>query len=111
MTIEIKETGVRVSPALCEFLRSRLLPLSRFVKRFEASGEIRLFVEIARTSKHHRKGNIFYAEATAQLQKELVRADATNVDFRTAIDTLKDILKREFVRYKEINGWKPKGKK
>lgn len=111
MTIEIKETGVRLSPLFREFLRSRLLLLSRFVKRYEASGEIHLFVEIAKTTRHHRKGSIFYAEATAQLPKKLVRADATDVDFRTSIDALRDILKREFVQYKETHSWKPQGKK
>ena len=111
MTIEIKETGVRLSPLFREFLRSRLLLLSRFVKHYESSGEIHLFIEIAKTTKHHRKGNIFYAEATVQLSKKLVRAEASDMDFRTAIDALKDILKREFVQYKETHGWKPQGEK
>lgn len=111
MIIEIKETGVRLSPELRAVLSQKLLPMGRFIKHYEDLREIHLFVEIAKTTKHHRKGSIFYAEATAQLQKKLVRADATDVNFRTAIDTLKNILKREFVHYKETHGWKPQGKK
>ncbi|MDO8470765.1 MAG: HPF/RaiA family ribosome-associated protein [bacterium] len=106
MILEIKQTGVRLSPSLSALLQSRLLPLSRFVKRYEKQGELKVFIEIAKTTKHHQKGNIFYVEATVQLPKKLVRADATDASFRTAIDTVRDILKREFVQYKETHDWK-----
>lgn len=101
MIIELKETNLRLLPVTKEYIEKKLHPLERFVRRYEEKGEIHMFVEIARTTKHHQKGNIFYAEATMELEKHIIRAEATNVDVRAALDELKDLVKHECRQYKE----------
>ena len=101
MIIELKETNLKLVPVTKEYIEKKLQPLERFVKRYEDKEEIRMFVEIARTTKHHQKGNIFYAEVTMELPKSIIRAEATNIDVNTALDELKDLVKHECRQYKE----------
>lgn len=106
MHINIKGTELDVTPALSEYIAKRLEPLARFVKRYEEKKEIQMFVEVARTTKHHKKGNVFYAEVTLELPGKMLRAEATDSDARAAIDLAKDIVKREMEEYKETHSWK-----
>lgn len=101
MIIDIKGTALDLTPSIKEYIGKKLLPLARFVKRYEKAGEVHLFIEIARTTRHHNKGNVFYAEITMGLPKIVLRAEANNVDIRAAIDNVKDIFKREIGKYKE----------
>lgn len=101
MRIELKETNLDLIPLTKEYIHKKLQPLGRFVKRYEQHVEMRMFLEIARTTKHHQKGNVFYAEITMELEKCIIRAEATNVDVRTALDQVRDIVKRECQQYKE----------
>lgn len=108
MKIELKETNLTLVPITKEYIEKKLQPLERFVRKHEEQGEIRMFVEIARTTKHHQKGNIFYAEVTMELPKSLIRAQATNIDVRTALDELKDLIKQECRQYKEKHVMEPR---
>ena len=100
MRIEIKGVA-SLTPALKEYVVKKFRQLSRFVKRDEQEGESTLFVEVAKTTKHHKKGPIFYAEATLRLAKNVLRAESISSDARSAVDQLKGIFKREVLRYKE----------
>lgn len=106
MTLEIKETRVKLTPILLNYVEKRFASLGHFVKRYEKKGELKAFIEVAKTTAHHNKGNLFYVEAMVQLPKALVRAEATNEDFGSAVDGAKDILKTELVKYKETHDWK-----
>lgn len=101
MRIELKETNLRLIPITKEYVEKKLQSLERFVKRYEEKGEIHMFVEIARTTKHHQKGNVFYAEVTTELPKSIIRVEATNVDVRAALDEVRNLVKRECQQYKE----------
>ncbi len=106
MIIDLKGTSLDLTSPIKEYVEKRFQPLSRFVKRYEEKNEMHLFVEIARTTKHHHKGDVFYAEVTLELPKSVLRAEATNNDIRAAIDETKDILKRELTKYKEKHAFK-----
>src|SRR3989338_5456380 len=101
MIIKLKETNLTLIPITKDYVEKKLQPLGRFVKRYEEKGEIHMFVEIAKTTKHHQKGNVFYAEITMELPKKIIRAEATNSDVRTALDEIKDLVKNECRQYKE----------
>ncbi|MDO8654980.1 MAG: ribosome-associated translation inhibitor RaiA [bacterium] len=101
MRIEIKGATI-LTPALKEYIVKKFQQISRFVKRNEEQeGEKVLFVEVAKTTKHHKKGPIFYAEATLRLAKNVLRAESVGSDMQSALDQLKDVFKREVLRHKE----------
>ncbi len=102
MKIDIKATNLEITPAISEYIEIKLGSLSRFLKKFESQSEIKIFIEIARTTRHHKSGNVFYAEVNLHLPKKTLRAEHSDWDIRVAIDKAKDKLQQEIKKYKEI---------
>lgn len=98
----IKGINLELTPAIREYIETKIGSLNRFLKRFEAESEIKIFVEIARTTRHHKSGNVFCAEASFSIGKKLLRAEHSDWDIRVAIDKVKDKLQQEIKKYKEI---------
>ena len=116
MQIQIKATNLALTPAIKEYIEKKIAPLGRFLQKESASAiknkkvlasshrELKdrvIFIEIARTTRHHRHGNIFYAEATLELDKETLRAEHSDYDIRVAIDKVRDKFKKEIIKHKE----------
>jgi ribosomal subunit interface protein len=102
MHIQLTATRLDLTPALREYVSSKLKPLAKFLGRYETSGELTLFVEVARATKHHRRGEVFYAEVTLALPGEpTIRIEEYDADIRAAIDRVKDRLRMELSRRKD----------
>ena len=101
MIIHIKSTNLDLTPALKTFVDEKLGPLDKYVRKFETEGEIEMNLELARTTKHHRKGPVFKAEANLVLPGKMLRAEHNDTDIRAAIDHLRNKLKMEIEKYKE----------
>lgn len=110
MQINIKATGLDLTPAVRVYIENKIGSLDKFLKRFEAQGEVKAEIEIARTTRHHRKGNIFYAETNLYLPKRTIRAEHSDWDVRVAINMVKDKLKLEIQKYKDRKIQNPKSK-
>lgn len=110
MQINIKTTRLDLTPAMRVYIENKIGSLDKFLKRFEAEGEVKAEIEIARTTRHHRKGNVFYAETNLYLPKKTIRAEHSGWDIRAAIDMIKDKLKLEIQRYKDRKTQNPKSK-
>jgi len=101
MKIIIKTTQIELTPALKEYTEKKVGSLGKFLKKFDTKEEVEIFVEIGKTTKHHKSGEIFYAEVTMKLPKKVLRVENSNADLRAAIDTIKDVLKQSIQKYKE----------
>ena len=101
MRIHIKITNLELTKPLAEYIKKKIGGLGRFVKKFEKEGEVEIFFEIARTTRHHKSGNIFYAEANVEIDGKILRATEKSEDIRTAVDKVRSILQREIRRLKE----------
>ncbi len=104
MNINIKATNLELTPSIKTYIEDKIGSLDKFVERFEVEGEILVTVEIARTSKHHKKGDVFYAEANVRLPNRTIRASEKGFDIRLAIDKVRDRLHRDIAKYKEKGG-------
>ncbi len=101
MKIITKKT-LDVTPALATYIERKLLPLEKFLSRFEESGELELRLEVSRTSMHHRKGDeVFMAAAALHLPKKKLHAETTAADIRAAIDGVRETMQAEIERYKD----------
>lgn len=100
MKIIIKGTALDLTPSLKTYIDGKLGGISKFVKRFEGESESELRLEIARTTKHHRKGLVFMAETNLRLPKKLLRAVEHHEDARKAIDAVKKTLLIEIAKHK-----------
>lgn len=101
MQIDYLGSQIDLTPALKEYIEMRVGALGRFLKRYEQNGEVKVFVEVGRSTKHHKQGNVFYAEATLPLPGSTLRAEHYDEDARVAIDRVKDVLHMEIKKYKE----------
>lgn len=102
MQIIIKATKLDITPAIKEYIELKIGSLDRFLERFEQKNEIKAEIEIARTTQHHRHGDVFYAEINLHLPKKILRAEHSDWDIRVAIDKIKNKLQQEITKYKEI---------
>lgn len=99
MNITIKKS-VHLTPALETYIEQKLLPLTKFVKQFDEAGEAAIWLEISRTTKHHKKGDVYFAALDLRLPKKIIRAEAYAENVRKAIDQAKDTLRLEIRKYK-----------
>lgn len=103
MRIHIKTKDLDLTPPLKEFIDQKVGSLEKFIKKYDEGDSVLAEVEASRTTKHHHKGNVFYAEINLHLPKKMLRAESTDFDARVAINKAKEILKREIEKYKETH--------
>lgn len=92
---------LELTPAIKEYIEEKIGSCADIVSRFEEKDEITAFCELARTSRHHTHGDVYYAEVTLGLPGKTIRVETENSDARAAIDDVKDLLKLELRKYKE----------
>lgn len=105
MRLEIKSTELALTPELRKYVEKSLTPLGRFLKRYEEDEQATAYVEVARTTEHHRKGKVFLAEVTLKLPKQVVRVEESHSDIKGALELVHDTLKRVLIKYKERSVW------
>lgn len=89
-----------LTPSLMDYLEEKLLPLAKFVKHFDETGEAEIWLEISRMSSHHKKGDVFKAAVDLRLPKKILRAEEYEKDIHTAIDKARNTLRLEIAKYK-----------
>ena len=103
MQIIIKGTKIELTKALKDFVEEKIKDLEKFFEfKINKDFEVKAFVEIGKTSKRHRKGDIFFAECQIFLLGKGVRAVAEREDLKLAICEVKDELQTQLKKYKEI---------
>jgi len=100
MKIDLKTKNFVITPSIRTYLQEKLDTLDKFLPKDES---ISADVELAKTTKHHQKGDIFMAEVNLTMPGRLIRAVAEKWDLRVAIDAVKDELQREITMNKEKN--------
>jgi ribosomal subunit interface protein len=101
MNLDIKFTNLDLTPAIKEYIESKILPLSKFIEKWEKIGAVSAQFELARTTNHHRKGDVYYAEINIKLNGKTLRAEHSAPDAREAIDKVKDIIKESIIKFKD----------
>lgn len=105
MRIDIKSTNLELTPSINTYINEKVGSLEKFINVSEdvKSGEtapVEAFVEVARTTKHHKHGDVLRAEINMKIKGELYRAEASDWDIRVALDTAKDIMERQLTEGK-----------
>ena len=103
MTIDLQGTHLELTSAIREYVEQRFQPFEKLVVKWDLNDGLVLKIELARTTSHHHKGNVFYAEANLALPKKHLRVEKTDADIRAAIDALKDTLRQDITKYKEMH--------
>lgn len=99
MKINIKATNLELSESIYAYIDEKINTLEKFIQSVDLSA-VECWVEVAKTTNHHHKGDVFRAEADIRLPGKVLRAQAEQWDLHQAIDQVKDELQRELEKYK-----------
>lgn len=95
MNININFTKIDSSEALKSAATEMAESLSTY---FE--GIIAVDIDLGRTSDHHEKGDVYYAEYNVSIPGDMVRVSKQSEDLYKAIEKVKDHLKVELEKHK-----------
>lgn len=100
MQTSLKATNLTLTEGIEHYVEEKLTAgAARLLGKADAPYAL-LSLELARATKHHQKGMVWRAEATLQLAKHTLRAEAWGEGLHEAIDLLADEVKREIKRFK-----------
>ncbi|TSC53607.1 MAG: ribosomal subunit interface protein [Parcubacteria group bacterium LiPW_39] len=99
MRLIIKSKDLKIPEAAKDYLQKKLETLKKFFKNFNPE-LIKVEVELGRTTRRHKEGDIFRAEVNLSINGRLFRAESERSDLYAAIDEVRDDLEREIKSFK-----------
>lgn len=99
MKYTIKATDIELSNDLRAYVEKKLASLDKFVKRY--GDVVEAHVEVGRTSRHHKTGNVFRVEINMHIPGAKLYAESLGKTVQEAMDAVKDEMSRELERKKE----------
>lgn len=105
MKTNLKYTNIPPSPAVETYIAQKIGELDKFINirdtAEKGNAAVEAWVEVGRTTGHHKKGDVFRAEVQVKLPgKASIRAESVQPDLHLAIDETRDELERQLKRYK-----------
>ena len=100
MKISLKSTNLDLTPSLKTYAENKFGGLARLLQKYDSEGSADIRVELARTTRHHHKGEVFMAEANLRLGGKTLRASEVSEDIREAIDAVKRKIQLEIEKFK-----------
>ncbi|HEY4504098.1 MAG TPA: ribosome-associated translation inhibitor RaiA [Candidatus Paceibacterota bacterium] len=97
MNINIKNTNIILTPAIYDYVSRRLEAVKKLL---EKDSTAKCNLELARTTAHHKNGDIFRAEVHITAKDRDLYASAEEQDLYRAIDVVRDEILREIRSYK-----------
>ena len=102
MRISINAKDIELTSALEAHIEEKFTShIRRFVEGKNDPDLPTLHLEVGRSTKHHKKGMIFYAEASLEMGKTLLTAKVESEDVYSACDMLRDEMEREVKKFSE----------
>lgn len=98
MKINFKATNLTLTPEILRYCREKLTHLEKLLAE---DTSVFMEVEIGKTTRHHKHGEIFRAEMNLHLAGYRFRSESTTEDLYAAIDEAKDELATEIKRYRK----------
>lgn len=98
MNIKIKTTTITLTPAISEYVEKRMKITEKFLQDDTTA---QCDIELAKTSNHHKHGDIFKAEVHIVAKDKNIYASVEKEDLYSAVDAVKDEVLREIKNSKE----------
>ena len=99
MHITVKYTNLDSTPAMDAYIRGKMNILAKFIKPLDKKGVAEAHLEVARITKHHRKGRVFMAKCNLELPGKTLRAEHSDWNARRCVDEVKGELQQELKKY------------
>lgn len=100
MKHNIKTLDMVLTPAITSYLEKRIAHLDKFI-RSDMAESIMCYVEVGKTTKHHKNGDFFKTEITIHAAGKTFRAVAEESDLYASIDVATDEMMEELKSFKD----------
>lgn len=98
MKINIRTREIDLTDSIRAYAEKKMLALVKFYPNITS-----LDIELAKISKHHKKGDVFSARITLAVPNKVYRVEEVEPILYKAIDKAKDDLKRSLTRMRSKN--------
>lgn len=98
MNINIKTTTISMTPAISDYIDKHLVLIKKFL---DSDPSAKCDLEIAKTSNHHKHGDIFKAEMHIIAKDQNIYVNVEKEDLYAAIDILRDEVLRKLKSEKD----------
>jgi ribosomal subunit interface protein len=95
----IQVTRMENTEAIESYVKKKLAAVERLLDKNDTSAKA--MVEVGLDTKHHKKGNVFFAEINLHTRQKNYRCVARAEDLYAAIDDVKDEISREVKSFRE----------
>jgi ribosomal subunit interface protein len=94
----IKATNMELTSAISDYVNRRLAAINKFVKDGE---EMVSYVEVGKTTNHHKQGDVFKAEFNIEILGKKFYTVSEKDDLYVAIDDAKEEIIRQITKNKD----------
>lgn len=106
MNIIVKTKNIGLTLPLRAFIEQKIGSLEKYFNLFQKNenptdSNINAAVEVGKTTRHHRKGEIWRAEVLLTFHRNTIRAAKSANDLKKAIAAVRDDLQRQITDFKE----------
>ena len=98
MNTNIKATNIELTSAISDYVNKRLAGISKFVK---TGDKVINYVEVGKTTNHHKQGDVFKAEFNIEISGAKFYAVSEKEDLYSAIDNAKEEIIRQISSKKD----------
>lgn len=98
MNINIKTTNFTLTPSISDYVNKRMKKISKLLEKDPTS---QCDLELAKTTEHHQKGDLYKAEIHIVGAGKNIYASNEKGDIYSAIDLVRDDILRELKINKE----------
>ena len=100
MRVSLKSTNLQLLESTREYVDKKIVLATE--KLLVRDGDVlSLEIEVGKTTRHHKTGPYFRAEANLSVGKTMLRAEALGETLNEAIDLVEGELTREIKKFKE----------
>ena len=104
INVNIKATNMDLSDSLTDYVVTKVTNLGRLLKKLqEAGGEVSFNFEVAKTTNHHKAGQVYKADCSIMIDGEQFYSSSEKEDIYEAVDDCKDQVFRKIKKGKEKN--------
>jgi len=112
MKYNIKTKDIFLTPAITDYVEKKVNHLDKFISP-ENKEAVMCYVEIGKTTNHHKNGDLFMAELTVHVGGKSFQETAEEEDLYAAIDVATDGMAEEIksIKSKKVSLLKKGGAK
>jgi putative sigma-54 modulation protein len=102
MQINLQSKNIELTDAIEDYVGKRVTNLEKLLSDIEKQkGEARVKFEVAKTTNHHKAGEIFHAECAININGQNFFAESDHEDLYSAIDAVKERLFNDISKNKD----------